>query len=99
MSATKRAPTDRTVDKLTVHALSCALHSELDQPAVVDALLDIAAGNRSAVARALQRIDQPGRPHTPAGQRAALLLRLALRQGVWSWGGAPPAEAATAPRA
>lgn len=92
-STRKRASAAHTVDKLTVHALSCALQSELDQAAAVDALLHIAAGNRSAVVRALRRIDQPGRLRTPAGQRAALLLRLALAKGAWRWGGVSPAEA------
>jgi hypothetical protein len=91
-SARRRMATAHIVDRLTVHALSCALHAELDQRAAIGALLDIAAGNRGAVVRALRRIDPPGRPGTPAAQRAALFLTVALREGAWSWSGASTAS-------
>lgn len=44
---------------------------------MADRLVQVAAGNRTAVARALRRVPDRG--------RAADVLRLTFRRGHWAW--------------
>lgn len=63
--------------RLARTAISLTLDHVLDDDGVVDRLVELAGGNRTAVARALRRVS--------ARSRAAAALRLTLARGEWAW--------------
>lgn len=69
---------ERPLDERLARAAVAWIVAE-DTPAdqVAERLLAIAAGNRTAVERALARVSSRG--------HAAEVLRLALARGVWAW--------------
>ncbi len=63
--------------RLACAALAWSLDSMTPGEDVAERLVRMAAGNRTAVARALRRV--------PARGRAADALRLTLSRGSWAW--------------
>ena len=63
--------------RLARAAISWAIHHDRPQEEAADQLLALAAGNRTAVARALVRV--------PSGSPADEVLRLTLARGHWAW--------------
>ena len=83
----------RLDDRLVRAAVSWSLHPGSAFEEAADQLVALAAGNRSAVERAIRRVrgSMPLRvrrstdPVDTTSGRAALVLRLALDRGTWSW--------------
>jgi hypothetical protein len=72
------APEHHHLDRrLARVAVAWSLSPVGDQDDVAGQLVDLAAGNRTAVARALVMV--------PGGSPAAEVLRLTLARGEWAW--------------
>ena len=81
-------PAHRLDHQLARAAIGWSIWSDTDVDEVADRLVTLAAGNRTALERALSRFHQgePGADgvDTTAG-RATAALRLALARGSWAW--------------
>ncbi len=74
------------VNRLTLRALALALEGGASPDDAAEALLRIAAGNRSAVQLALRRVHPDvGEPVGTTSAMAATFLRAALARGAWAW--------------
>lgn len=63
--------------RLARAAISWSIHPDGNEDEVADQLVELAGGNRTAVARALVRV--------PGGSPADEILRLTLARGHWAW--------------
>ncbi|MFP5317066.1 MAG: hypothetical protein ACLGI2_02100 [Acidimicrobiia bacterium] len=71
---------ERPLDEVLARAaVSLTLDADSSADSIVDQLLALSCGNRTAVERALRRVSQ-----RRLG-RAATTLRLTLARGTWAW--------------
>lgn len=72
-------------ERLAREAVSWSLHPDTAPDEQADRPLNLAAGNRTAVERAISRLGRRHAPSTTPRGRATHVLMLTLARGDWDW--------------